>query len=98
MMKNCSVVSKSDGHIDGYEALANAIIFQAVKDYRAWYRAYIRHPNNGAAINNIEELRRFFLGGWFQGLTDLDGKAILDHIEKEVEHEYKRKFNRQNKS
>ena len=56
--------------MDAYENLANAIIIQAVKDYR-------RVRGTAAA----KELEQFFLSEWFCVLTRLDGAALLGGIE-----------------
>lgn len=55
-----------------YEDLANAIILQAVKDYR--------RTNNKRAL---EELERFFLSDWFSVLTSIDGSRLLQELRKE---------------
>ena len=43
-----------------YENLANAIILQAVKDYRLALKRYSRHPEKDAFTQDKEELERFF--------------------------------------
>lgn len=55
-----------------YEDLANAIILQAVKDYR--------RTNNKRAL---EELEQFFLSDWFSVLTSIDGPRLLQELRKE---------------
>lgn len=57
---------------DGYTELANAIILQAVKDYR--------HTQSQAVRN---EIKRFFLSEWFVQLTNADGKMIIKKLEQE---------------
>lgn len=57
---------------DPYTALANAIIEQAVEDYRR-----SKHYQEKIAI------KKFFLSEWFSVLTDLDGKMILRRLEGE---------------
>ncbi len=58
--------------VDGYTELANAIIIQAVKDYRRASTPQMRR-----------EIKRFFLSDWFMVLTDADGKQILERLEQE---------------
>lgn len=58
-------------NVNGYQALANAIILQAVKDYR-------EHPEMRG------ELERFFLGQYFEMLTDIDGSYLLNKLKGEV--------------
>ena len=56
-----------------YENLANAIIVQAVKDYRQ-----TRNPADRAT------LERFFRSEWFSILTKLDGEALIEQLRKEA--------------
>lgn len=58
--------------VNGYTELANAIIIQAVKDYRRASSPQMRR-----------EIKRFFLSDWFMVLTDADGKRILEKLEQE---------------
>lgn len=58
----------------GYEALANAIIVQACKDYRK----AIRHFD----IYTMGQLRYFFHSQWFQLLTSIDGDRLIKDIER----------------
>ncbi len=55
-----------------YTALANAIIEQAVDDYRSPKFSYERGF-----------IKKFFLSEWFTMLTDLDGKMIVRRLEEE---------------
>lgn len=55
-----------------YTALANAIIEQAVDDYR--------NPNH---YQERTAIKRFFLSEWLTMLTDLDGKMIIRRLEEE---------------
>ncbi|MEE1351751.1 MAG: hypothetical protein UHM23_06845 [Clostridia bacterium] len=59
-------------HDKNYEELANAIIIQAVKDYR--------HTNSPQVKN---EIRRFFKSEWFTMLTNADGGMIIKKLELE---------------
>ena len=56
-----------------YEDLANAIIIQAVKDYRRTQSPQVRN-----------EIKRFFKSEWFSMLTKLDGDMLIKKIEREV--------------
>lgn len=67
--------------MDGYERLANAIIIQAAKDYRAVYRRILKDPENTAARYEAESLERFFQSQYFQSLTDADGGAIVNKLQ-----------------
>ena len=58
--------------MNAYENLANAIILQAVKDYRN-----ARHKGTKA------EIEQFFRSEWFEILTDLDGKKLIEDLRRE---------------
>ena len=56
-----------------YQLLANAIIIQAVKDYRR-----TKNPTDR------KELERFFQSEWFSFLCNLDGEALIAQLRKEA--------------
>lgn len=58
-----------------YENLANAVVLQAVKDYRSAKRGHNCHK--------INELEEFFCSNWFTVLTDADGMVILERLQEE---------------
>ena len=58
--------------MDPYENLANAIILQAVKDYRL--------TDNKS---ELEEIERFFHSDWFSVLTSLDPDLLIQKLRKE---------------
>ena len=58
--------------MENIKLLANAIILQAVKDYRHTYSPQIR-----------AEIKRFFRSEWFRALTPLDGEKIITRLENE---------------
>ena len=55
-----------------YENLANAIVLQAVKDYRL--------TDDEAQLAEIE---RFFRSDWFGVLTDVDPEYLIRRLRKE---------------
>lgn len=65
---------------ENYQKLANAIILQAVKDFRAAYRRHKHFPNDKAAQNEIRDITKFFCSQYFGILTDLDGPSLLQQI------------------
>ena len=67
-----------------YENLANAIILQAVKDYRLALKRYSRHPEKDAFTQNKEELERFFRSEWFGVLTNLDPELLICRLGREA--------------
>ena len=54
---------------DPYENLANAIVLQAVKDYRDSLKRLKKKPGNQAAMSDAMECERFFRSGWYTALT-----------------------------
>lgn len=55
--------------IDPYEELANAIILQAVKDYRL-------HRDK----RKLAEIEQFFRSEWFYFLTDIDPEMLISRL------------------
>lgn len=68
-----------------YEGLANAIIVQAAKDYRAALMVLSENPRSILANRDKAECERFFLGKWFSELTEVDGKWLMRKLQREVE-------------
>ena len=68
-----------------WENLANAIVLQAVDDYRRLLRGKRIHNDNNRKVT-IEE---FFLSEWFEILTQVDGQTILNRLQKEYQDECK---------
>ena len=64
--------------LDPYEKLANAVIIQAVKDYR-------REP--GTAETNPEKAKiiAWIMSGNFSAITDLNPVALVETLKKEDE-------------
>ena len=75
---------------DNYKALANAIILQAVKDFRPAYRRLKRHPNDRLAQDTVREITQFFCSDYFCALSDLDGPALLNRIIREMDEKYEK--------
>ena len=68
-----------------YENLANAVVLQAVKDYRDAVRKLFRGKRNIMAEQRKTECEVFFKSQYFNVFTTLDGNALLSQLEKEVE-------------
>lgn len=58
--------------MENIELLANAIIRQAVKDFRRTYSPQQR-----------TEIKQFFRSEWFRALTRLDGEMLITRLENE---------------
>ena len=63
--------------INGWEELAQAIIMQAVIDYRQALRVLERRPDNKAARAALVSIERFFRSAWFNCLTDVEPEAFI---------------------
>lgn len=70
--------------MNSYENLANAIVEQAVKDYRKAQRKLRKHPENAKARSRIVEVETFFHSAWFKALTRADPDYILSRLQKEA--------------
>ena len=64
-------------------ALAEAIILQAVEDYRHATNRLKKTPNDVRLLNRKAEIEAFFLSGWFRVLTQLNGKKLLQRLQAE---------------
>ena len=69
---------------DPYENLANAIVLQAVKDWREAQRKLKRKPRNENAKLMAEDCEAFFLSEWFSILTNVDGRMLLTKLKEEL--------------
>lgn len=72
--------------VDPYEALANGIIIQAVKDYK-W--ACIRLKNlrsrkRAEAMQMKDVCLRFFRSQWFGELTEVEPEYLIRKLDEEV--------------
>lgn len=74
----------SVGNLGPYEALGNAVVLQAVKDYREAVHKLSRGKKNTNAESTKQQCERFFQSPYFNVFTQLDGKALLSQLEKEV--------------
>ncbi len=71
--------------IRAYENLANAIVEQAVKDYRRARAKLAKAAEDVMALKMRRETERFFRSAWFGQLTALDGELLLEKLEEESE-------------
>ena len=63
-----------------YQALANAVVETAVKDYRTALKYHFIHPDKKAYADEVAELEAFFRSPWYSMLTDLDGNMIMQRV------------------
>lgn len=71
--------------MSGYEALANAIIVQAAKDFTAAYKRMKRFPNDTRAQDEVRDITKFFCSQWFEMLSESDGQTLLRKIKDEID-------------
>ena len=68
---------------DPWANLANAIILQAVKDYREARKKHRKRPKSEDAKLMIADCESFFRSDWFTALTTIDGEALLRKLQEE---------------
>jgi hypothetical protein len=71
--------------IKNYEDLANAIILQAVRDYRAALKCLKLNPRDRSALADKDEVERFFRSDWYSALTSVDGETLIRSLQQEAE-------------
>ena len=73
--------------MEPYQALANAIVELAVKDYRTALKYHYRHPDKKEYADEVKNLERFFRSGWYGMLTDLDSEDLMTSVRRMVREE-----------
>lgn len=71
--------------MDSFEKLANAIVLQAVKDYRMALKRVAKHPKDRDGLATRNECERFFRSGWFGILTGIDPEMLMRKLQMEVQ-------------
>ncbi|WP_075726642.1 hypothetical protein [Tissierella creatinophila] len=67
-----------------YEDLANAIVVQAVKDYREALNKLKKEPRSiGAKVTKLE-IEIFFRSSWYRELTTLDPEMLIEKLKEEI--------------
>lgn len=70
--------------MDFYTDLANAIIIQAVKDYRNALKTLKRYPRYEPAKAVVAEVEEFFRSEWYRTLTSVDADMLMTKIRRET--------------
>ena len=65
------------------QMLANAIIIQAADDYRVALRRLKLNRMSREYRQVKEDCERFFQSEWYEVLSNVDGKMIMNRIQKE---------------
>ena len=69
-----------------FQALANAIITQAVIDYRRARRVLFFYPHHRDAQRLKTEVLRFFRSEWFRLLSPTDPETLIRRLNEEDNH------------
>lgn len=67
-----------------YEKIAEAIILQAVKDYRDALKRLKKYPNKDTYIFVKQEVEQFFRSNWYTYLTSIDPEILIRKLNAEV--------------
>lgn len=70
--------------MDFYTELANAIVIQAVKDYRNALKTLKRYPRYEPAKAVVAEVEEFFRSEWYRTLTSVDADMLMTKIRREI--------------
>jgi hypothetical protein len=70
--------------MEPYEELANAIILQAVKDYRKALKHLANCPQDYITLSVKQGVERFFRSRWFEVLTSIDPEMLICRLNAEV--------------
>mgnify|MGYP000892875077 CR=1 FL=1 len=77
---------------DKYENLANAIVLQAVKDYRSALKKLKKYPCHKESEYTKREVERFIRSGWYSCLTSIDGEMLIAKLREEGQNDSQRVF------
>lgn len=66
--------------IDPYQELANAIVLQAVEDFRFLLKRLSVDPNDSVALREMQELELDIHTSFFQCLTTLDIDKLFSDV------------------
>ncbi len=69
---------------EGYRVLIKNIVMQAVFDYKKAVGMLRRCPKCRVALGTKKEVEAFFTSEWFNDLTNLDGKKVLERLQEEA--------------
>ncbi len=72
-------------NLSPYERLANAIVIQAVADYRTARKTLKIRPKDGEAMYITKEVIAFFRSEYFKVLTSIDLELLISKLRKEFE-------------
>lgn len=69
-----------------YQSLANAIILQAIKDFRKCLKIVKKNGRKKEhALKEMQDIVEFIKSPWFKILTNLEPEILLKKLKEEVE-------------
>lgn len=68
---------------DGYQRLADAIVLQAIRDYRNARNKLAREATNPCARHDVLALEKFFLSKQYTLFTGIDGAFLIRKVKGE---------------
>ena len=77
-------MTDNDVKIIAYRSLADAIVKQAVEDYRLALRGKPLQYCQFSPRYVKKECEEFFRSGWFSFLTGVDGELIIEKVRGEI--------------
>ncbi len=69
---------------ENYEALANAIVALAAKDYMKALKALKKNPENKSALAEKNSIEKFFRSDLYSLYTSLDPDYLINRLKEEV--------------
>ena len=77
-----------ESQLDNFQELAEAIVVQAARDYRAGKKLLFKNPNSQRGKELVEDVIRFFRSEWIMVLTNVDGTYIQRKLDEELKEWY----------
>lgn len=86
--------------MEGCIRLCEAVLEQAGRDYRTWYRALLESPGNKTAQQEVDALERFIRSPQFKlfGMGELDSEATIRELRKRAEATCRCRMTRQRRA
>ena len=60
--------------------LGNAIVMQAVDDYKHDLKELIKKPGDAVLLTDIVKIEKFFRSEWYKCLTDVDPEKLIKEL------------------
>ena len=92
MMEDYKRLTADDLNDEGCLMLVCEICREAAADYLQAKAALNRHPDDKRAQANYKVKRNFFLSEYFYGLTGLNGRAVLEGLDRKRDVQWVRGY------